>query len=429
MFVQYLKQSFYLLKENKLLSIISIAGTALAIAMIMVMVITIRANVANMEPETHRDRMLLMRWMGIQYKENLNWVSNGPISWQTVREVFKDLESAETTTGFTIFPQTMLASLPASKDKVSADVLQTDDAFWQVFEFRFLSGKPYDAADFESGLTRAVISAGVARVLFGTTDVVGRTFLINHAEYTVSGVVADVSMLASKAYAQIWIPLSSTGIINDSWDEGKAMGNCQVAILARSSADFPAIREEVERRRVAYEQSLERFNLLFRDMPGEYFVDAYHTSANNYSRASEVIKMYAVTILVLLIVPAVNLSGLTLSRMRKRLSEIGLRKAFGATRNELVIQILSENLLYSLLGGIVGLGLSYLAAWAMSDMLFSNYFSAFQSGENRVSAAFLLSPAVFGLAFLFCLVLNLLSAGIPAWRTSRRNITDSLSER
>lgn len=428
MFVQYFKQALYLLKENKLLSLISVAGTALAIAMIMVMVITIRADVANMEPETNRDRMLLMRWMGIQYKDNLNWMSNGPISWQTVREVFKNLESAETTTGFGS-PETMLASLPASKDRVSADVRQTDDAYWRVFEFRFLDGKPYDTADFESGLTRAVISAGVARTLFGTTDVAGRTFLLNHAEYIISGVVSDVTMLASKAYAQIWIPLSSTGKLDDWWDEAHAMGSLQVAILAHSSADFPAIREEVERRRVAYEQSLERFNLLFRGMPGEYFVDAYHTSANNYSRASEVIKMYAVTILVLLIVPAVNLSGLTLSRMRRRLGEIGLRKAFGATRNELVIQILSENLLYSLLGGIVGLGLSYLAAWAMSDMLFSNYFSAFQSGENTVSATFLLSPVVFGLAFLFCLVLNLLSAGIPAWRTARRNITDSLSER
>ncbi len=429
MFVQYFKQALYLLKENKLLSLISVAGTALAIAMIMVMVITIRADVANMEPETNRDRMLLMRWMGIQYKDNLNWMSNGPISWQTVREVFKDLESAETTTGFTIYPETMLASLPASKDRVSADVRQTDDTFWRVFEFRFLDGKPYDTADFESGLTRAVISAGVARTLFGTTDVAGRTFLLNHAEYIISGVVSDVTMLASKAYAQIWIPLSSTGGLDYSWDDARAMGMLQVAILARSSADFPIIREEVERRRVAYEQSLERFNLLFRGMPGEYFVDAYHTSANNYSRASGVIKMYAITILVLLIVPAVNLSGLTLSRMRRRLSEIGLRKAFGATRNELVIQILSENLLYSLLGGIVGLGLSFLAAWAMSDMLFSNYYSAFQSGENTVSAVFLLSPAVFGLAFLFCLILNLLSAGIPAWRTARRNITDSLSER
>lgn len=55
----YFKQAFHLLKENKLLSSISIIGTALAIAMIMVIVITLRATIAPFAPETHRDRMLV----------------------------------------------------------------------------------------------------------------------------------------------------------------------------------------------------------------------------------------------------------------------------------------------------------------------------------------------------------------------------------
>lgn len=53
----YFKQAFHLLGENKLLSSISIIGTALAIAMIMVIVITLRATIAPFAPETHRDRM------------------------------------------------------------------------------------------------------------------------------------------------------------------------------------------------------------------------------------------------------------------------------------------------------------------------------------------------------------------------------------
>ena len=54
----YFKQAFHLLKENKLLSSISIIGTALAIAMIMVIVITLRATIAPFAPESYRDRML-----------------------------------------------------------------------------------------------------------------------------------------------------------------------------------------------------------------------------------------------------------------------------------------------------------------------------------------------------------------------------------
>ena len=57
--------------------------------------------------------------------------------------------------------------------------------------------------------------------------------------------------------------------------------------------------------------------------------------------------------------------------MRKRLSEIGVRKAFGAPRRELMIQVLSENMLYSLFGGILGLILSYIATFLLGGMLFS----------------------------------------------------------
>ena len=50
-------------------------------------------------------------------------------------------------------------------------------------------------------------------------------------------------------------------------------------------------------------------------------------------------------VFVLLLVPALNLSGLVAARMRRRLAEMGVRKAFGATRRTLLTQVISENLL------------------------------------------------------------------------------------
>ena len=70
---------------------------------------------------------------------------------------------------------------------------------------------------------------------------------------------------------------------------------------------------------------------------------------------------YGIVIAILLFVPAVNLSGMTLSRMRRRMAEIGVRKAFGATGGELIRQVFFENLVLTLLAGIVGLALSYAA--------------------------------------------------------------------
>ena len=415
----YFKQAFYLLRENKLLSSISIIGTALAIAMIMVIVITLRATIAPFAPETHRDRMLIFRYAGLQNKSNINWQSNGPIAYNTAKACFKEMTVPEAVSITSAFQETMLAAKPAGEME-SCSVLQTDDAFWKVFEFDFVSGKPYDNADFDAGAAKAVISEDMARRLFGTSEVVGKTFLLNHTAYLISGVVRSVSRLARYAYAQVWIPLSSTDAFTTAWGDEKIMGIVAVFILAKSKEDFPAIHNEADRLKAVFMAGHPNFDLLYRGQPDTYFVAAQRYSANNPPAVKEAVRQYILTLLVLLIVPAVNLSGLTLSRM----------KAFGAPRRELMIQVLSENMLYSLFGGILGLILSYIATFLLGGMLFSVDFVSNGVEDLRTMCVDLLfDPTVFLLAFLACFLLNLLSAAIPAWRVTRTNIVDAINER
>ena len=209
-----------------------------------------------------------------------------------------------------------------------------------------------------------------------------------------------------------------------------ALQNLAAVILARSSDDFPAIRQEADRLRAIFMAGHPNFDLLYRGQPDTYFVAAQRYSANNPPAVKEAVRQYILTLLVLLIVPAVNLSGLTLSRMRKRISEIGVRKAFGAPRRELMMQVLSENMLYSLFGGILGLVLSYVAAFLLGGMLFSVDFVSNGVEDLRTMCVDLLfDPTVFLLAFLACFLLNLLSAVIPAWRVTRTNIVDAINER
>ena len=418
-----------MLRENKLLSSISIIGTALPIAMIMVIVITLRATLAPFAPESHRDRMLIFRYAGLQNKSNINWQSNGPIAYNTAKACFKEMTVPEAVSITSAFQETMLAAKPAGEME-SCSVLQTDDAFWKVFEFDFVSGKPYDNADFDAGAAKAVISEDMARRLFGTSEVVGKTFLLNHTAYLISGVVRSVSRLARYAYAQVWIPLSSTDAFTTAWGDEKIMGIVAVFILAKSKEDFPAIHNEADRLKAVFMAGHPNFDLLYRGQPDTYFVAAQRYSANNPPAVKEAVRQYILTLLVLLIVPAVNLSGLTLSRMRKRLSEIGVRKAFGAPRRELMIQVLSENMLYSLFGGILGLILSYIATFLLGGMLFSvDFMSNGVEDLQTMCVDLLFDPTVFLLAFLACFLLNLLSAAIPAWRITRTNVADAINER
>ena len=151
--------------------------------------------------------------------------------------------------------------------------------------------------------------------------------------------------------------------------------------------------------------------------------------ANEDAKVKEAVIQYSIVLTLLLLVPAINLSGMTHSRMKKRMSEIGVRKAFGATRKELLGQVLYENLVYTILGGIFGLILSYLSVILMKAMLLNNLMAGYLSGASSLNVSMLLRPSVFLYAFIFCLLLNLMSAGIPAWKASRIKIVNALNDK
>lgn len=112
--------------------------------------------------------------------------------------------------------------------------------------------------------------------------------------------------------------------------------------------------------------------------------------------------------------------------MRRRMEEIGVRRAFGATRGELLRQVLAENLVVTLMGGVLGLILSYIAVLCMRDWLLNTSMSGYYGVDTQVSADMVIQPFVFVCALLFCLLMNLLSAGIPAIRVSRTNIVNAI---
>ena len=75
--------------------------------------------------------------------------------------------------------------------------------------------------------------------------------------------MADVSVLVTSAYAQVWIPYNSTDISRLAWWED-TMGQMRAVILAYSAADFPAIRKEVEQLRRKYNDGLRDSEVFYR---------------------------------------------------------------------------------------------------------------------------------------------------------------------
>lgn len=110
-----------------------------------------------------------------------------------------------------------------------------------------------------------VLSEQVATDLFGTGQAVGRQVVMDFITFTVCGVVRDVPSSLMSSYAQVWIPYSSNEAltrVNGEYGENMA-GYFSVALLARSSSDFDAIRSELDQQVRRYNDSKTDYNVGF----------------------------------------------------------------------------------------------------------------------------------------------------------------------
>lgn len=426
MITQTIRQAFALLRQNPLLSTISILGTAFAITMIMAIVITWQTKYADLEPEVNRNRCLYFSAMHLQKKDNKNWNTFGSSSAAFMKDCVQPLSEVEACTAFNA-AHVALVSLTDGSNRVKVDVLDTDPGFWKVFSMRFIAGRGFTDADWGGEVKAIVISASTARKVFGTTDVVGKSLLLNREEARIVGVVKDVSVTARDAYAQVWSmypvgELTATSLWAYTNDK-------KVAALARTPDDFPAIKQGVEKRVKDINEAQNEWKLDIMEQPDNIVAHVNHVWANIGPDLPMLYLQYAIALFIILLVPSLNLCGLSNSRMQQRVSELGVRKAFGATKSKLIRQILNENFMLTLMGGVIGLLLSYASVYAMRTWLFTNSQNIGTAGDFSLSMDALFSPLVFLLAFGFCLVINLLSAGLPAWLAARRTIVDSLNDK
>ena len=433
MYKVYFRQAVQMLKQNKFFSIIYIAGTGLAIAMVMILAILYYFHTANIKPESYRDRMMIVQSGKVAQKDGKGYGSS-QLSYPTIKECFYPMQTPEAVTAvIPLGEQSEFIQLQGNKDIYNGLVMGTDAAFWKVFNFSFLSGSPYTEEEFTSGIRKAVLCESLARKLFNTTDAAGKTFLLNFEEYTVAGVVKDVPSVTGYCYAELWLPFTNrpSVIKGGAWCD-YVLGRMQVYILAKSSGDFDAIRAEAEGLCRKYNTTTAQYNLVLNEQPDTIF-QAWLRNGESFNIPDYTLRyiQIALIIMILLLVPSINLTGMTASRMKKRMEELGIRKAFGAMNRTLLMQVLYENLLLTLLGGLTGLLVSYgLVSLSKSWLLGKyNWDGSSLTASIDLSPGMFLNPAIFGYAFAFCLILNLLSALVPAWRALKKPVVDALNDK
>ena len=409
-----------MLKQNRFISVISILGTALAIMMIMTIIVTGEIRNMSMAPENNRDRTLYVRYE-IQQDTIKNMFNSSNVTREIVDEYLLKLDTPEAVAAYDIpfffsDAEFITVNREGYPESIHPTLRRVNDGYWNVFSYTFLEGAPFSREEFESGVNTAVISESTARKLFAREESpVGKTILIDFNPFRISGVVKDVSAVFKKAQGDIWVPYTAYPTYM-----------FEVALLARNTGDFPQVIEEVKN----CEKRFATANApLLLTLPGPSNNRTNSMSDDWYYSDEEMMEMVKIQnrkitfiLLVLVLIPAINLSSFSLSRMKKRMAEIGIRKAFGARKYTILFQVLYENMITSLAGGILGLLLSYLTVYGLRHWLLDI------SADHSIPVGMLVSLPVFLAVFAICILMNLLSAGLPAYRASRATIVSSLTQ-
>ncbi len=420
MYKIYFKQAVQMLKQNRFISIVAIIGTALALMMIMAILVSEEVKNISVAPEVNRDRTYYVTYQTKSDTVN-HRMEAGYVAYDIMRQYLVGMKTPECVSIVnTPFAWNLtLINKEGESNYINTTVRITDANYWRIMAFSFIEGKPFAQEEYESGMPVAVISQSTARKLFKGEKAIGQTIMVKFKPYRVIGIVKDVSPVFNMAYGHVWIPITSRK--RQTGDSGY-----HVLLLVQDNDDYPALYEEVRKIEQAYQTQNPPWTLYLRGPENHRVFRMDNIRGINATAIANMIKIQerkmVFILLILLMVPAINLSGFSLSRIKKRTAEIGVRKAFGAKRHVILAQVLCENLITSLIGGVIGLFLSYLVVFLMRRWLLG-----IPSG-SEIPGSTLLSLPVFIAVFIVCMLINLLSAGIPAYRASRMKITDSLNQ-
>lgn len=439
-----LKSIFRRIRQQPLFSAIYILGSALSIASAMIIVIYVYVNVADIYPERDRSHVYEVSDVSMTMtSQNGSTGAAGDLSYQLASRIADRLRPIATVSlekkGF---PLNKMINPADGSASFAVRPRWIDPEFFRINHFELLHGSYIDSVDLESRINNAVITDRLATRYFASPDsAVGRSICMGYCLYRVRGVVREPSFLMHNSYGQIFLPYtlidnanSGFHFENDGMQAWNIVGSFTLHARITSDAGADSLMQIVDDVTRATEGI---FTTSDRKCEITVARCGPLTSADIAPVArsmdwNRLMRKYGLIILILLVVPAINLGGMISGNMETRLAEMGVRKAFGAGCPRLLRSILAENMVLTGMGGVLGLAVSFLLVWQWRSWMFFSDDTILANAPLGVNLAvtpdMLFAPAVLGMAFLLCLLVNVMAAMLPAWWSLRRPIVESLSE-
>ena len=275
-------------------------------------------------------------------------------------------------------------------------------------------GRDFLPEDDRPGINKAVILSDAIwkRDFGGSADAIGQTVRVNGRAGTIIGVMAPKFSFPQNE--QIWLPVNTEFPVKPRNDRG--INNVSIIGRLKPGVTITAANSELtllaQRFAKAYPEN-KQFSL--------GYVRPLMATFTGPQISGLLYVMLAFCVLVLLIA-CFNVMNMQFARATIRAKELAIRSSLGATRSRLICQMLTESLLLSTMGAVLGIGLAFWATDWVDNV--------FRNGPNPPPSwmVFNIDPTVLGFVVAATMLAALVSGLLPALMASRARAAEVLKE-
>lgn len=299
-------------------------------------------------------------------------------------------------------------SFTLSSDNAPAkriDGMAVASDFFRVLGVHPALGRDFLRSEEQAGNRSVVISNGLWKsALNSNPTAIGQSIHLSDESYTVIGVMPASFQFPNAPDSEVWITPALT--VEGKNPSGQQRGWNQVSVIGRLAEGVSIEQARAEMQSI--QQTLAK--QYPEDDKTETTVSIKPELQDLVGDVQRPLNILFASVCFLLLIACANVAGLLLTRTSGRRSELALRAALGATRPQIVRQLLIESLAVSLLGGLAGFALA-----ALTLRLAPQFLPSDLPRLNELS----LNPRVFLFSLAASLVTGVLFGVVPAWRSSR----------
>jgi len=313
-------------------------------------------------------------------------------------------------------------------------VAKVSGNYFDVLKVRMALGRPFSPAEDSTpgGYPLAVLSYGLWQTRFGgDPGIVGKSFTLQKVPFTIIGVASREFHGVTLGWRHdLWIPFAMDAILHPENNLLKNPDSYQVKVIGRLKPEVELAQAQAAIKVIAAAQDKITKVRLFSDAPDEQpltpssVIPATMMEIGPHEPQQTWFGIFGVVAVMgsVLLVACANVANLLLGRATKRRREIAVRLALGAGRWRIVRQLLTESVLLSLLGGVLGL---MLARWA-TDILLSILPGLDTQGNTAVFLDVSLDWRILLFTALLSFVTAIAFGLVPALQTSKPDVMSSL---